>query len=72
MSRRKWLWSALLALPVAVAGVVYANSAASGYTCPISGEQLPCKECCPFNEEPYICPLTNEELACPKCCPLNK
>lgn len=81
MIRRKWLWSAVLALPLAVVGgLVYANSqrAAGGYICPITGEQLPCERCCPLNqnrpqaqEQSYTCPLTGEELPCPDCCPLK-
>ena len=79
MTRRKWLWSALLALPVAVGGLVWANaSARPAYTCPITGELLPCPDCCPLNQDPrqaqqqsYICPITGEELPCPNCCPLN-
>ncbi|HKB38627.1 MAG TPA: hypothetical protein VKD72_19440 [Gemmataceae bacterium] len=64
MRRRKWLWAALLALPLAVAGVVYGQSwtprqadkpdrskAQEGYTCPITGEELPCPNCCPLNQE---------------------
>ena len=59
MSRKTFL-TALLALPVVAAGLVYgqvrsqrnekpqpANS--EGYTCPITGEQLPCPKCCPLN-----------------------
>ena len=74
MTRRKWLWSALLALPLGVAGgLVYANSqSAGGYTCPITGEQLPCEKCCPLNEASYCCPVTGERLPCPQCCPLNQ
>ena len=51
MNRRKWL-----AALVAVAGVVggglgYASATkAKGYSCPITGEQLPCERCCPFND----------------------
>ncbi len=79
MTRRKWLWSALLAVPLAVAGgLVYANSQARSYVCPITGEVLPCEKCCPLNhgkqqaqEQPYICPVTGEELPCEKCCPFN-
>jgi hypothetical protein len=59
---RKLLWSALVALPLAVAGgLVYANSqgqagdepqreSVGGYICPVTGEELPCPDCCPFNE----------------------
>jgi hypothetical protein len=66
-------------MPLAVAGVVYANSqAGSGYVCPITGETLPCEKCCPLNggkqeaREGYTCPITGEELPCPDCCPLNQ
>ena len=52
MNRRKWLWTALLALPLAVAGVVYANSQqARSYICPITGEELACPNCCPLNQQ---------------------
>ena len=52
--RSKWLLSGLLALPLLVAGMVYASTskatpAQSGYTCPLTGEQLPCPKCCPLN-----------------------
>lgn len=79
-NRRNWLWAALLGVPLAVAGVVYAHSqqARSGYVCPITGETLPCPNCCPLNgykpqaqKQSYTCPITGEELSCPKCCPLN-
>jgi hypothetical protein len=59
MSRRKWLWAALLVLPLAGAGVVY------GHTLTKQQEQ-------PAAAEPYICPVTGEELPCPQCCPLNQ
>jgi hypothetical protein len=56
---RKWIWGALAMLPLAVAGgLVYANThgqadqpqQASGYVCPITGEELPCPNCCPLNQ----------------------
>jgi hypothetical protein len=55
---RKWIYAALAALPLAVAGgLVYANTQgkanpqqAGGYVCPITGEELPCPKCCPLNE----------------------
>lgn len=76
MNRRKWLWTALVVAPLAVAGgLVYANALARPYTCPITGEQLPCPDCCPLNqaqEQSYTCPITGEELPCPDCCPLNQ
>jgi len=59
---RKWVLPALLTLPLAVAGgLVYARSVqkddkpqqvkAETYTCPITGEELPCPNCCPLNEK---------------------
>jgi len=80
MSRRNWLWVALLGLPVAVAGgLAYANtSQALTFTCPLTGEELPCSKCCPLNGaaeqkkvKGFTCPVTGEELPCEKCCPLN-
>jgi hypothetical protein len=56
---RKWIWTTLAALPLAVAGgLLYANTQdkadqpqkAGGYVCPITGEQLPCPNCCPLNK----------------------
>jgi len=80
MTRRKLLWAAVLALPLAVAGgLVYANAQARPYVCPITGEVLPCEKCCPLSEskhqtqeQSYTCPITGEELPCPLCCPLNE
>lgn len=53
MSRRKMLWAALVAVPLAVSsGLVYAGTQkASGYVCPITGETLACSDCCPLNAE---------------------
>jgi hypothetical protein len=80
MNRRKWLCTAVLALPLGLAGIVYANAQArTAYTCPITGEELRCPSCCPLNKnqqqaqaQSYICPTTGEELPCPNCCPLNQ
>ncbi len=79
MTRKKWLWSALLALPLAVGSLLFANSQARSFICPITGEELPCPKCCPLNEgsqqaqeQSFICPITGEELPCEKCCPLNR
>ena len=51
---RKWLWAALLALPLAVGGgLVYAKShqaRTGGFVCPLTGEELPCPNCCPLNQ----------------------
>lgn len=59
---RKWIWAALAALPLAVGGgLAYAKSQsqgteppqgnAGGYTCPLTGEELPCPNCCPLNQK---------------------
>lgn len=57
---RKWFWRGLLALPlVAAGGALVAHAAgrptatpkAGGYTCPLTGEQLPCPNCCPLNQK---------------------
>lgn len=58
MRRRKWLLTTLLALPLAVAGLAYGQSllgtaqpeSGAGYVCPLTGEELPCPDCCPLNE----------------------
>jgi hypothetical protein len=52
MTRRHWLWTALMAVPLAVAGgFAFANTASqAGYTCPLTGETLPCPDCCPLND----------------------
>jgi hypothetical protein len=58
--RNKWVLTGLVALPLAVAGgLVYANTKqndqtqprATGYVCPITGETLPCPNCCPLNDK---------------------
>jgi uncharacterized membrane protein len=78
MTRKMWLWSALLAMPLAAGGLVYANSQTQqqSYVCPLTGETLPCEKCCPMNkqgnDQSYVCPLTGEQLPCEKCCPLNE
>jgi hypothetical protein len=55
---RKWMMRALFVLPLVAGGVVFATSrsevakpvpAPSGYICPITGEELPCPNCCPLN-----------------------
>ncbi len=86
MNRRNLLWAALLGLPLAVVGgLAYANnSQARTFTCPITGEELPCSKCCPLNGTAtqqtqaveqkaggFTCPVTGEQLPCEKCCPLN-
>jgi uncharacterized membrane protein len=78
MTRRKWLWATLVAVPAVVVGglAVAGSQTARTYTCPLTGELLPCPKCCPLNQqqgakEAYTCPLTGEQLPCPACCPLN-
>lgn len=54
MNRRKLLWAALLAIPTVVGGgLAYASTLKSttAYTCPITGEELPCEKCCPLKGE---------------------
>lgn len=66
MNRRTWLWSALVAIPMAMAGgVLYANAnSQAGYLCPITGETLPCPDCCPLN-----CCETDQQLVSQCCSP---
>ena len=56
----KLIGAALLSLPLIAAGFVFANaqklaqdkvqtSQAQGYICPVTGEELPCEECCQLN-----------------------
>ncbi len=58
MRTKKWMALALLALPVAVAagltvGPTLVRAAhpqkSAGYVCPLTGEELPCPNCCPVN-----------------------
>ena len=77
MTRRNWLWTAVLALPLGIAGgLIYANTQVGSYVCPLTGELLPCAKCCPVNEpasqQSYTCPITGEEFPCPNCCPANE
>jgi hypothetical protein len=78
---RKVLWTLLVVLSIAaVSGFVYAKvqsrsdvaPAAGGFICPLTGEKLPCPQCCPLNQgqpqQSYTCPETDEELPCPECC----
>jgi hypothetical protein len=64
------------------------SAVSTGYICPLTGEELPCPDCCPLNQEQaeeqaaksqaaesadgYECPLTGEILPCPRCYPLNQ
>ena len=80
MTRRNLLWAVLA---VVGGGLAYAGTQkGKGYTCPVTGEQLACADCCPLNgktapvesnaDADYVCPLTGEKLNCPNCCPLNQ
>ncbi len=61
MAKQHYRRIALLALPLVVASVVYGQTLAqrqieqpaqaSGYACPLSGEQLPCPKCCPLDQQ---------------------
>ena len=53
---KKWLLGALLALPLAGAGLAYTQARVdadqpqqSAFICPVTGEELPCPNCCPLN-----------------------
>lgn len=53
---KKLLLTVLLLLPLAIGAGVYARSDKAapqeeGYTCPLTGEQLPCPKCCPLNKD---------------------
>jgi hypothetical protein len=60
---KKLGWVALLVVPLVVAGLAYGQSLmrgqaerpqqveAQGYTCPVTGEELPCPNCCPLNQQ---------------------
>ncbi len=58
MRKRKRLLTAVLAVPLAVAGLVYGQRLVQ------AGQ--------PQNSARYTCPLTGEELPCPRCCPLGE
>ncbi|MGD9854196.1 MAG: hypothetical protein AB7U20_04515 [Planctomycetaceae bacterium] len=53
----KWFWTAMVALPLAIGGLVYAgvhagagsSSDEGGFICPLTGEELPCPRCCPLD-----------------------
>jgi hypothetical protein len=48
LKKPKWILAVALFV-VAFAGIAYASSRATkGYICPVTGEELPCPECCPY------------------------
>lgn len=55
----KLIGAAIVALPLAVGGIVVANSESQ----PTEQTSL---------DELFICPVTGEELPCPGCCVLNQ
>ena len=61
MTKKTMIGAALLALPLAVGGLVLANSQ-------LGTPDEPARP----QEQKFICPLTGEELPCPNCCPLNQ
>jgi hypothetical protein len=58
----KTIGATIIALPLAVGGIVAASSqdrtgnthqsqvAEQGYICPVTGEELPCPRCCVLNQ----------------------
>ncbi len=56
MRNRKWLLAALVAVPLAGAALLYgptlvradAPQTKAGYVCPLTGQELPCPNCCPL------------------------
>lgn len=63
MMRTKLGTAALVALPLVAGGWVYAStlvkpeakqtqqSTVQNYTCPLTGEELPCRNCCPLGQQ---------------------
>lgn len=60
MDSRKLLGAALVTLPLVAGGMVMANysfqnegqkqeAREQGYICPATGEELPCRNCCPLD-----------------------
>jgi hypothetical protein len=79
--KRKLFRSALAALPLLAAavtfGLAYANPSVAqapaitgGFTCPLTGEELPCPTCCPLNrgKAPAKAPDCCLDPTCPPGC----
>lgn len=60
--QKKLFRKALLVLPLGIGALAYGSMfthgkatkpqvVESGYTCPVTGEQLPCPKCCPLNQK---------------------
>jgi hypothetical protein len=83
MCKCKWFWSAVAVLPLLAAGAWYGihpadharasdREEAEAYTCPLTGEQLPCPDCCPLNRQAKNTARTDccDDPTCPPgCCP---
>ena len=58
MNRRRWMLLALVLVPMIAVGVASGREflkpprdhRAGGYTCPITGAELPCPKCCPLKK----------------------
>ena len=59
---KKWIAAAIVALPAAIGGIAYATAQSraagevqqtseEGYACPLTGEVLPCPNCCALQQE---------------------
>ena len=57
--KAKWFGASAVALPIVIGGFVLAaqardggkaGQAKSGFTCPATGEDLPCPKCCPLGK----------------------
>ena len=60
MMQKKWMIGLLLAIPLVIGGLAFANVKAQSndqhkssktFICPITGEELPCSKCCPLNNK---------------------
>lgn len=57
MKKPKWIVFAVALCVTGLAGVAYASKHTSttptkaGYICPVTGEELPCPECCPYKDK---------------------
>lgn len=51
MNRRRWMLLALVLVAMIAVGGAYGREVLKrGYTCPLTGEELPCPKCCPLNK----------------------
>jgi hypothetical protein len=67
MNRRKWLAAIVAVTGVVGGGLAFASATrVKGYTCPITGEELPCEKCCPLNGETGQTAVTAAKTESPK------